>query len=100
MVTKRIAESYIEEIMKKLVAHGYKEDLVHLYIIFLRQRVHDIKANVVTGLLIFSGGVSQTDDQIHVCLSLLLFALFPIRHRRAAGCCPPSSQRRMHCFPL
>ena len=33
MVTKRIAESYIEEIMKKLVAHGYKEDLVHLYII-------------------------------------------------------------------
>lgn len=33
MVTKRIAESYIEEIMKKLVAHCYKEDLVHLYII-------------------------------------------------------------------
>ena len=33
MVTKRIAESYTEEIMKKLAAHGYKEDLVHLYII-------------------------------------------------------------------
>lgn len=33
MVTKRIAESYTEEIMKKLTAHGYKEDLVHLYII-------------------------------------------------------------------
>ena len=33
MVTKRIAESYTEEIMKKLTAHGYNEDLVHLYII-------------------------------------------------------------------
>ncbi|MGN0482007.1 MAG: plasmid segregation actin-type ATPase ParM, partial [Lachnospiraceae bacterium] len=33
MVTKRIAESYTQEIMKKLMAHGYKEDLVHLYII-------------------------------------------------------------------
>ena len=33
MVTKRIAESYTEEIMKKLTAHGYKEDLIHLYII-------------------------------------------------------------------
>ena len=33
MVTKRIAESYTEEMMKKLAAHGYKEDLVHLYII-------------------------------------------------------------------
>lgn len=33
MVTKRIAESYTEEIIKKLTAHGYKEDLIHLYII-------------------------------------------------------------------
>lgn len=33
MVTKRIAESYTEEIMKKLTAHGYKKELVHLYII-------------------------------------------------------------------
>ena len=30
---ERIAESYTEEIMKKLTAHGYKEALVHLYII-------------------------------------------------------------------
>jgi plasmid segregation protein ParM len=32
-VTKKIAESYTGEIMKKLAAHGYKEGLVHLYVI-------------------------------------------------------------------
>lgn len=33
MTTKRIAENYTAEIMKKLIAHGYREELVHLYII-------------------------------------------------------------------
>lgn len=33
MTTKRIAENYTAEIMKKLTAHGYREELVHLYII-------------------------------------------------------------------
>jgi plasmid segregation protein ParM len=32
-VTKKIAENYTEEIIKKLTAHGYREELVHLYII-------------------------------------------------------------------
>jgi plasmid segregation protein ParM len=32
-VTKKIAESYTEEIIRKLAAHGYQEELVHLYII-------------------------------------------------------------------
>lgn len=33
MVTKRVAENYTEEILKKLAAHGYKKGLVHLYVI-------------------------------------------------------------------
>lgn len=33
MTTKRIAENYTAEIIKKLTAHGYREKLVHLYII-------------------------------------------------------------------
>lgn len=33
LTTKRIAENYTTEIMKKLTAHGYREELVHLYII-------------------------------------------------------------------
>lgn len=33
VITKRIARSYTEEIIKKLVAHGYREGLVHLYVI-------------------------------------------------------------------
>lgn len=33
MTTKRVAENYTVEIMKKLTAHGYREELVHLFII-------------------------------------------------------------------
>ena len=33
MTTKRVAENYTVEIMKKLIAHGYREELVHLFII-------------------------------------------------------------------